>query len=204
MIVGMDAVESPRVLCKYRQVAEYTAGVMLAGYGTVPDRNAVCQDGIEQSVNGCAAIIMTAIDKLFTMPKDIQILDGIVTANDHIRKFAHYIGQGIYIDGVITFFSGMKFTCIPFGNAAVYAGANLRTMAEPNQRNAIGCAEIWQGAVLSGELTEPLICTTEALPNLAQCQQLIADNISVHRNAIPMLLRREPPGISAVMRFASD
>ena len=210
MLIGYDTAQDPCVLSAVRSSLEsnITAGLLLNGYGTVPDGLAVADNGIEKGVQAVAAHVLDQMDGFFSTKNaaDLhfaaaKIHDSLRAASSKIRKIAHYIGQGIYMGGVIAYFSGSDYILIPFGGGTAYTYDNAALVrqgasASPDGfiRDAVGGAEPWSAKVWKGKLGPAgcLILATDELPATQETRQRIASagTPGNHIDTAAMMLRR--------------
>lgn len=164
-------------LCKTHN--QFSAGFVLAGYGTKPLPGAVCDDAIHRCVTFTALYIQKAIDVLLkhecadlNHAKEAIRLQ-IERISSRISFFSTRIGQGIYLGGSVFYAVGEQFICLPFGGGCAYHWDESRflqlrntalTEADPKYiPDAIGGMTPWTAAFDEGTLTDgtQLLLTTQ-------------------------------------------
>lgn len=167
-------------LCK--SVKQFSAGFVLAGYGTKPIPGTVCDDAIHKAVKFTALYIQKAIDVLIKREctdlnhaKEVLRLQ-IERISSRISLFGTKIGQGIYLGGAVFYAVGEKFICLPFGggyachwdeNRCLQLRNTALTETDPRYiQDAIGGVATWTASFDEGTLmagTQLLLTTQEPL-----------------------------------------
>lgn len=144
----------------------YIAGMLLSPFGTVPHRNTVAPDAVEQAISLVAKVIRAQLEFIVSSEKreDIRfaatmILDAMRQCNDRLREINKTMGMGIYIGGNVFYAIGSAYLILPFGGGCFLMGPDARCVPEeaPNHpliRDALGCMPIWSAEFRKGDLEE--------------------------------------------------
>lgn len=166
MTFGFDVSPHAPVCCaaKKRDQQQICAGVLLDVYGTVPDRNSVCRDSHERVLIQTKYTLLEILDRLATGSGayDIQLsqmtlVDELHNINHHIREVRAFLGQGIYLGGVVLYSTAQSYAVISFGGTTVlHLGIDtLKPIFPPPPdqliRNALGANSVWKPEVFVGD-----------------------------------------------------
>lgn len=207
MRIGYDATEAAAAACAHRIQGDVGAGILLTGYGTAPDPDAVDSSGLEQAVKCAMGFLTGGIDQTLSSNGRLdlryaaaKILDALQSANRQIRQYGRYVGQGVYVGGTVTYIiPGGQYLLAPFGGCAAYtADSSLQVTrqgdtGEKYVTDALGCRETWSGKFWQGTLSQDcrLICLSDQL-NLTEihAQIQMTGGAANHPNTTAMVLRR--------------
>lgn len=159
----------------------FSAGVVLAGFGTEPIPGAICDDGIAKAVQFAAHHIQKVLSALLQKESEdmtfIQsaIMKQLGKISSSVSYISNVMGQGIYLSGCVVFTAGEKYFCIPFGGACAYLwdGSHFADISSPLSsadqnyiRDALGGPLKW--GYLNGRTMEHTESLCGPLPTGAQ------------------------------------
>ena len=208
MIVGFDFSNRKRTTCIAKTVPETGAdcAILLSADGTSVAPDAVL-DGIEPVLKNTAALLTQEVEKAAcgSGADDMVYISTYLTticnrANSIILDTSDFLGQGIYISGVIMYHIAGRYLFLLFGGTAIYSvrGTTLQREGtatdDPFVRNALGSTQNWHCELIQG-ISEPgvhFFLTSRPLTDLnAACHVIATGQEGAHPNTMPMLLVRE-------------
>lgn len=179
--IGYHANPNTIALCKSTENGSHTAGFILSGFGTCPAPGEICDNGIERALQFAAHYLQKAIDALFSAKASVEqaqsyLLHQLERINANISYFNRNIGQGIYLAGVLCYFDGDRYICVPFGGGRAYLWENgaISTIGnhkpdDPYIRDALGGMMTHQNMFFIAVGTLPIgahiICATVDIPH---------------------------------------
>lgn len=208
---GFDTDSSGNCICTAKKwdAKGILAGSLLFAFGNKAHPHSVCTDSHAQAVALADTMLRDQLEQIATGDGalDLQfaaakICDTLNQINTRIRAISAFLGQGIYLGGVITYIASADFLILPFGGGVVYQwdGQTLYQEKAKNSkdrllRDALGASSVWQGDYWMGTLPPEakIFAMTGVLPDISTAAtQLAAGSVSgSHTNTTSMLLRRE-------------
>lgn len=176
-----------------------TASLTLAGFGTQPIPDAICDDTIQHTVDFAAYYLQKALALLLdTTCTDMNHAKSIIgkqlsKLNDSVSFISRKTGQGVYLAGTVCYVIQEQYTCVTFGNAyACHWYMQKETPLvpwEPGQpepyyiEDAIGGKVAWEPKFYDGMLPvgSQLLCMTQPPP-----EELLSGLMSklIHTNQV--------------------
>lgn len=214
MIFGFDT-DGDKAICLAKEWADKNVGggFLLNACGTEMASDALC-DGIQPVLASAAANIQLCLEQIAASPgaNDLKyaatnLAETCIKIHRHTLEVASFVGQGIYLSGVITYFSASQYCFLPFGGCAVYSSTdNILAQQNPAMkdrfiRDVIGGPLIWKPQLWQGKRKEEnrLLITSRELPDLPFAEKTLRENATkdTHPNTVAMLLRRDLTGNNA-------
>lgn len=168
-------------LHKTEDKGSYAATAILAGFGTPPTPGVICDEPIKMVVSFVAEQIRKSLEHLLVHRcEDMEhakklLMSKLSRINDTLFTLQRSFGQGIYLTGVISYFVGEDFICLPFGGACAYLWENntctvLTNPSDPKISgmpyitDALGGPVTFTASFNDGKLKEGmhLVCVTQA------------------------------------------
>lgn len=211
MRYSFDVDNTGTAICSVRQCPEkqLTAATLLFSFGTIPDDNSVCPDSNRRAVRQADMVLQEQLGQTLESEKAgsfqfaaSMIIDALQRCNRQIWETGIYLGQGLYLGGVIVYCVGNDFIFFPFGGGTVYTwdGKTLVRQGTPETndgliRDAVGSRSTWQPKCWQGRLEAGgrLLCLTDVINNAERCITSIrkGEEPGAHASTVAVLLRRD-------------
>ena len=167
---------------KIEQNGQFLGGAILSGFGTKPIPGAICDDAIARVVEFTAHHIQRVINGLLERQvADMHYAQQVLKAqlqkiNDSVNYVNRYMGQAVYITGVICYVAHERYLCLPFGGSHAYLWTGTEFTPQKNQNDhyedplyiydAIGGGNAWTAIFQEGEFPvgSQLLCMTQRPP----------------------------------------
>lgn len=209
MIIDCDVSPKMNSICASRSIPELqlNAGCLLYGFGSLPAIDAVFDNGIQRATQCVAGSVTHSLDQIMQgetcgdLPQVAQHLaQTLKMASRNLWELNQSAGQGIYVAGVIAYFTDLQYIAIPFGGAVLLGlQAQQLVRLDKNQNNpiihdAVGSRAGWSGKVIQGSLAprDILWGATESPRDWNGCQEQLLEysNAEIRTGSASSLLRQ--------------
>jgi hypothetical protein len=213
-------------ICLSREIPDkrLLAGCLLYGYGSTPSRNAVLEKGFSKAVNAVAGIISNTLEACLqdnqnnSDPQYIasETAKSLREASKYLFELGHLAGQGIYVGGVIAYFSELQYVATAFGGASLMLFENglLHDLNNSVQNgliyDAVGSKKGWSGKFNQGTLPNNglLLGATGYPHDQNKCEKQLAEYIApgIHVNTGATILCQllAPDPMAAAIEFREN
>lgn len=171
-----------------------TAALLLSPFGTIPHRNSVAPDAVQQALNLTGKVIQAQFEYIVSSEQNTDfrfvatmLLDAMRQCNDRLREINKALGMGIYIGGNILYVVDHTYLILTFGGGCFFANQNTRCI--PNNeaehsliRDALGSIPHWSAEFRKGQLEENgnIILLTATPGHYEEfCRELEEDPVNV-------------------------
>lgn len=222
MTVTCDITPNSPCICLSRDIPEkhLLAGCLLYGYGSLPSRDAVLDNGHSRAANAVAGAVSAALeaclqdDLHYGDPQFVAdtITKALRAANADLFELSCLAGQAVYVGGVIGYFCEDRYVAIAFGGAAMmlFENGSLRPLNGTGADlifDAVGSRRRWTGTFYQGTLTSGglLLGATEYPHDPGKCEKQLAEYTApgIHVNTGASTLRHllAPGAVPAAIEF---
>ena len=166
MVIDCDVSPGLNGICVSRSIPErhLYAGCLLYGFGSVPSIDAAFDNGIQRAVSCVAGSVTNALEYIIqneTYSDYSQVAQHMVqtlkSTSNKLWSINQSVGQGIYVGGVLAWFSNLQYIALSFGGAALLMikGHNAVRVGDDDGLiiyDAVGSRAGWTGKVYQGTL----------------------------------------------------
>lgn len=208
LIFGYDSTPSSNTACLAKEVKDRGLGcaILLYACGSVMAADAV-MDAVPFTLSKAEATLRQSMDEILHSGGADDLLYAVTSLttvckdlNREIIDISDYLGQGIYLGGVIMYHTYRNYALLPFGGGHAYRYENetLSVLGvqyeDPFARNALGASRSWDCEFIQGDYQEGLhfLFTSKKIPDIEAAAGILTEHISnrSHPNTISMLLKR--------------
>lgn len=226
MTVTCDTTPNTPCICLSREVPDkqLLAGCLLYGFGSTPSRNSILEKGFTQAVNSVAGSISNTLESCLqdnqnhSDPQYIarETARSLREASRNLFELGCLAGQGIYVGGIIAYFSELQYVATAFGGASLMLFENgllhnlNNSVKDGLIYDAVGSKKGWAGKFNQGTLpSDGLLLGATGFPHdQLKCEQRLIEyttpGIQVNSGATILRQLLAPDSMAAAIEFRAN
>lgn len=226
MTVTCDMTPNTPCICLSREIPDkrLLAGCLLYGYGSTPPRNSVLEKGLRRAVNAVAGTISNTLEICLQDDQnhsDPQYVASVAAktlreTSSNLFELGCLAGQGIYVGGIIAYFSELQYVATAFGGASLMLFDNglLHNLNNSVQNgiiyDTVGSKKGWAGKFNQGTLpSNGLLLGATGFPHdQNKCEKRLTEyttpGIQINSGAAILRQLLAPDPMAAAIEFRAN